>query len=294
MASSAEPPSRGAQVVDEHRGRVFALGGVRSQDGRGCSAGLAIELKLCRHPLAHTRFAAPSFVAGRVARMRTYVLCAGPLRARKGRLSARCPGLETERVRTFDAPEALGINFHEVRAKSALNKVPGTYLPFNWTVNAFRGCTHACTFCFARQTHTYLDLNAGRDFEREIVVKVNVPELLAAELRRAELEAGAGRVRDQHRSLPVGRGALRADAADARGAARDRDAGVGAVEVAAAAAGPGALPAAGGGGRRQRQLLDPDDGGEGLARDRAPHPTPPQADGGGRGSSTRRGFRQGC
>src|SRR5262245_54481903 len=54
------------------------------------------------------------------------------------------PGMEVERVRTFDAPEALGINFHEVRAKSALNKVPGTYLPFNWTVNAFRGCAHAC------------------------------------------------------------------------------------------------------------------------------------------------------
>jgi DNA repair photolyase len=94
------------------------------------------------------------------------------------------PGLEVERVRTFDAPEALGINFHEVRAKSALNKVPGTYLPFNWTVNAFRGCAHACTYCFARNTHTYLDLNAGRDFEREIVVKVNVPELLRAELSK--------------------------------------------------------------------------------------------------------------
>ena len=49
-------------------------------------------------------------------------------------------GARLERVRTFDAPEALGINFHEVRAKSALNKVPGDYLPFNWTVNAFRGC----------------------------------------------------------------------------------------------------------------------------------------------------------
>jgi DNA repair photolyase len=94
------------------------------------------------------------------------------------------PGLEVERVRTFDAPEALGINFHEVRAKSALNKVPGTYLPFNWTVNAFRGCAHACTYCFARNTHTYLDLDAGRDFEREIVVKVNVPELLRAELSK--------------------------------------------------------------------------------------------------------------
>ncbi len=62
------------------------------------------------------------------------------------------PGLDVERVRTFDAPEALGINFHEVRAKSALNKVPGTYLPFNWTVNAFRGCAHACTYCLAGDT----------------------------------------------------------------------------------------------------------------------------------------------
>ena len=92
--------------------------------------------------------------------------------------------MDVERVRTFDAPEALGINFHEVRAKSALNKVPGDYLPFDWTVNPFRGCTHACLYCFARNTHTYLDMDAGRDFEREIVVKVNVPELLDAELRR--------------------------------------------------------------------------------------------------------------
>src|SRR6266498_3805342 len=57
------------------------------------------------------------------------------------------PGLNVERVRNFDAPEALGINFHEVRAKSALNKVPGDFLPFNYTVNAFRGCAHACTYC---------------------------------------------------------------------------------------------------------------------------------------------------
>ena len=62
------------------------------------------------------------------------------------------PGLDVERVRTFDAPEALGINFHEVRAKSALNKVPGDFLPFNWTVNAFRGCAHACPYCQAGNT----------------------------------------------------------------------------------------------------------------------------------------------
>jgi DNA repair photolyase len=97
----------------------------------------------------------------------------------------RLPGVgDGTVVRTFDAPEAMGINFHEVHAKSALNRVPGSRYGFDWTVNPYRGCTHACVFCFARRTHTYLDMDAGRDFEREIVVKVNVPELLRAELAR--------------------------------------------------------------------------------------------------------------
>jgi DNA repair photolyase len=97
----------------------------------------------------------------------------------------RLPGVgDGATVRTFDAPEAMGINFHEVRARSALNHVPGGRFGFSWTINPYRGCTHACVFCFARRTHTYLDLDAGRDFEREIVVKVNLPELLRRELRR--------------------------------------------------------------------------------------------------------------
>jgi len=97
----------------------------------------------------------------------------------------RLPGVgDGTTVRTFDAPEAMGVNFHEVRARSALNQVPGGRYGFNWTINPYRGCTHACVFCFARRTHTYLDLNAGRDFEREIVVKVNLPELLHTELGR--------------------------------------------------------------------------------------------------------------
>ena len=88
-------------------------------------------------------------------------------------------------VRTFDAPEALGTRFYEVRAKSALNRVPDrSMVPFRWTINPYRGCSHACSYCFARPTHTYLDLNAREDFEREIVVKVNVPEVLRAELAR--------------------------------------------------------------------------------------------------------------
>jgi DNA repair photolyase len=88
-------------------------------------------------------------------------------------------------VRRFDAPEALDTRFYEVRAKSVLNKVPpASQMPFRWTVNPYRGCAHACNFCFARPTHTFLGFNPGRDFEREIVVKVNAPEVLRAELAR--------------------------------------------------------------------------------------------------------------
>jgi DNA repair photolyase len=98
----------------------------------------------------------------------------------------RLPGYrDPASVRRFEAPEALDTRFYEVRAKSALNKVPAaSQMPFRWTVNPYRGCSHACVFCFARPTHTYLGFNAGRDFEREIVVKVNAPEVLRAELAR--------------------------------------------------------------------------------------------------------------
>ncbi len=77
------------------------------------------------------------------------------------------------------------MTFHEVLARSALNHVPGpSRMPFSWTINPYRGCSHACVYCFARGTHTYLDLDAGRDFDSQIVVKVNVVEVLERELRR--------------------------------------------------------------------------------------------------------------
>ncbi len=88
-------------------------------------------------------------------------------------------------VRRFDAPEALNTNFYEVRAKSALNRVPkASRMPFRWTINPYRGCSHSCLYCFARPTHNYLDFNAREDFDRQIVVKVNAPELVRAETRR--------------------------------------------------------------------------------------------------------------
>lgn len=60
----------------------------------------------------------------------------------------RLPGVgDGSVVRTFDVPEAMGINFHEVRARSALNHVPGGRFGFNHTINQYRGCTHACVYC---------------------------------------------------------------------------------------------------------------------------------------------------
>jgi DNA repair photolyase len=89
-------------------------------------------------------------------------------------------------VRSVRPPEFAGVVFHEVEARSALNRVPGSSpVPFRWTVNPYRGCSHACVYCFARRTHTYLDLDAGADFDRQIVVKVNVARVLARELRSA-------------------------------------------------------------------------------------------------------------
>ncbi|ABK71172.1 Rv2578c family radical SAM protein [Mycolicibacterium smegmatis] len=88
-------------------------------------------------------------------------------------------------VRSVRAPEFEGITFHEVLCKSALNKVPAaSALPFRFTVNGYRGCTHACRYCFARPTHEYLDFDPGVDFDRQIVVKTNVVEVLRRELRR--------------------------------------------------------------------------------------------------------------
>ena len=86
-------------------------------------------------------------------------------------------------TRTFDTPQFRGMTFYEVRARSIINRVPeASHMPFQWTINPYRGCSHACVYCFARKTHTYLDLDAGHDFDSRVVVKVNAAELLRREL----------------------------------------------------------------------------------------------------------------
>ncbi|MFT4199563.1 Rv2578c family radical SAM protein [Gordonia sp. (in: high G+C Gram-positive bacteria)] len=96
------------------------------------------------------------------------------------------PGLgRADLVRSVTTPEFAGITFHEVLCRSLLNPVPvSSGMPFRFSVNTFRGCTHACRYCFARPTHEYLDFDAGDDFNRQIVVKLNAAAVLRKELRR--------------------------------------------------------------------------------------------------------------
>lgn len=105
-------------------------------------------------------------------------------------------------LRSVQTPEFEGVTFHEVGCKSALNRVPGqSNMPFAWTINPMRGCLHQCVYCFARKTHEYLDLDAGKDFDTQIVVKTNVAEVLRAELarpswKREHVALGTSRARE--------------------------------------------------------------------------------------------------
>jgi DNA repair photolyase len=98
------------------------------------------------------------------------------------------------RRRHFDTPRLRGMEFIEVEARTVINHVPGDRLPFNWTINPYRGCSHACVYCFARATHWFLDMGAGKDFETRILVKVNVVEVLRAQL-------GARRWKGEHTAM---------------------------------------------------------------------------------------------
>ncbi len=100
---------------------------------------------------------------------------------------AALPGMQRVAglLRTVTAQEFPGVRFHEVAARSALNEVPASSaVPFRWTINPYRGCAHACVYCFARGTHAWLELDTGSGFDREIVVKVNLVEVLRRELAR--------------------------------------------------------------------------------------------------------------
>jgi DNA repair photolyase len=83
----------------------------------------------------------------------------------------------TEAVRRADAAR-----YQEVECRSALNAVKG--MPFKWTLNPYRGCTHGCHYCYARRYHAQFELGADDEFASVILVKTNLVEVLRKELRR--------------------------------------------------------------------------------------------------------------
>lgn len=83
--------------------------------------------------------------------------------------------------------------YQEVHARSALAEAKG--MPFRWTLNPYRGCTHACEYCYARKYQRHLELGAGDDFSSFILVKTNLPAVLDRELRRPGWE---------HESVAIG------------------------------------------------------------------------------------------
>ena len=81
-------------------------------------------------------------------------------------------------------PPRARLTVYEERSASILSENDSPDLPYRWSVNPYRGCQHACAYCYARCTHEYLGMGAGTDFDTNIVVKVNAPERLAASFAR--------------------------------------------------------------------------------------------------------------
>src|ERR1041384_272062 len=76
------------------------------------------------------------------------------------------------------------IEVYEEHAKTILAENDSPDVGFQWSVNPYRGCQHACAYCYARRTHEYLDMGAGTDFDTKLIVKSNAPELLAKALMK--------------------------------------------------------------------------------------------------------------
>ncbi|MFT5290414.1 MAG: DNA repair photolyase [Planctomycetota bacterium] len=90
----------------------------------------------------------------------------------------------TQHVEWLEEPPRAKLEVFEEEAKSLLTKNDSPDVPFTWGANAYRGCQHGCSYCYARPGHQYLSFGAGTDFERKIVVKTNAAELFARELLR--------------------------------------------------------------------------------------------------------------
>jgi DNA repair photolyase len=89
------------------------------------------------------------------------------------------PWASTE-VQYLEAPPEVRLEVFEDQTRSILAKNDSPDVGFTYSVNPYRGCFHACAYCYARPSHEYLSLGAGTDFDRKIFVKLHAPELLRA------------------------------------------------------------------------------------------------------------------
>lgn len=93
-------------------------------------------------------------------------------------------------VEWLDEPPPAALEVYEEHTRSALSKNDSPDLPFRYSLNPYRGCQHACAYCYARPSHQYLELGAGTDFDTKIVVKTNVAQVLREELASRRWRAG--------------------------------------------------------------------------------------------------------
>src|SRR5882672_2018495 len=75
-------------------------------------------------------------------------------------------------------PPPVKVEVYEERAKSLVTENDSPDIPFRWSANPYRGCQHACAYCYARPYHEYLGMGAGTDFDTKLVAKLNAAELL--------------------------------------------------------------------------------------------------------------------
>jgi len=83
-----------------------------------------------------------------------------------------------------EAPTVLQTEVRFEPVKSVISENDSPDIPFDRSINPYRGCEHGCIYCFARPTHSYLNLSPGLDFETKLIAKRNIAEVLRAELGR--------------------------------------------------------------------------------------------------------------
>ncbi len=91
----------------------------------------------------------------------------------------------SQHVEWLEPPPPARVEVYEETSGSILSRNDSPDLPFTWSVNPYRGCQHACAYCYARPYHEYLGLGAGTDFETKLVVKTNAAQLLGEAFRKS-------------------------------------------------------------------------------------------------------------